>query len=114
MIAAVYALLCAALYYLGSRALVTQFLWSRYPPAFDRFMLCPACSGFWYGILCGGLGAWREWDFLGLPGRDPVTVLVVGLCAIIWTPIVADLQIRALASQGEADPRDQDQENKQP
>ena len=91
-----YPLLCASLYYLLARATITEFLWSRYPEWLDQMTACAACSGFWYGLGCAGLGWWRDWSFLGLDGRDPVVCALVGVCAITWTPIVAHLQISAL------------------
>lgn len=95
-----YPLLCATAYYLFARATVTEFLWSRYPKWLDRLTACAACSGFWYGLGCAGLGWWRDWSFLGLPARDPLTVALVGLLAVTWTPIVAWLQISALQQLG--------------
>jgi hypothetical protein len=81
----------AALYYLGSRARVTRFLWSRYPNGFDDFMLCAACTGTWFGFALGTtLGWWQHLPYLGLPGGHPVTIIVAGLCSMVWTPIMAD------------------------
>lgn len=91
-----YPLLCVALYYLMARATLTEALWSRYPAWLDRLTSCAACSGFWYGLGCAGLGWWQGWSVGGLPARDPVTVALVGLCSIVWTPLLAALHIRAL------------------
>ncbi|KKK80955.1 hypothetical protein LCGC14_2818340, partial [marine sediment metagenome] len=33
---ALYVFLTSASYFLGSRATITEFLWSRYPPIVDR------------------------------------------------------------------------------
>lgn len=84
-----YPLICVALYYLGARAQITRWAWSRYPAWLDKLTLCPACSGFWYGLACGAAGAALQWPFLGLDGRDPVAIVAVGLCAIVWTPVIA-------------------------
>lgn len=95
-----YILVCVALYYLGARAKITKPLWSRYPAWLDELTLCAACSGFWYGLACGGLGWWRELAFLGMPARDPETLALVAVCAITWTPLGAWLHIRALEKLG--------------
>lgn len=103
-----YALLTGCFYYLGARAKITQWLWSRYPKWLDNFMMCSACSGFWYGLGVGfGLGWWRELPFLGLPGRLWVTPIVIALCSIVWTPIVAAIHLRAFDYTGAA-PEDED------
>ena len=92
-----YPLLTAALYYLGARAQITRPLWSRYPGWLDRFMLCSACSGFWYGAGVGALGGLHlQLPFLGLDGSQWWCWVVIGLCSIIWTPLIADFHIRAL------------------
>lgn len=39
-----YPMLTTALYYLGARAMITKFIWSRYPKWLDKFMLCSACQ----------------------------------------------------------------------
>lgn len=93
-----YAFLTTAMYYLGARAVVTSWLWSRYPGWLDKFMLCSACSGFWYGIGVAGIGWALNLEFLSLPGRHWLTVVAVGLCSMIWTPIFARWHIDAIAS----------------
>lgn len=87
----VYALLTSATFYLGSRAVITQWLWSRYPPRLARFMDCAACAGFWYGVIVGALGTWAfEPAGSGLLGiREWYSPVIIGLCSIVWTPIVA-------------------------
>lgn len=92
-----YALLTTALYYLGSRALITRHLWQVYPRWLDRFMLCAACTGFWYGVIVAlGVGWYLDVPFLLLPGRFWLTPVVVGLCSIIWTPVIAAVHLWAL------------------
>jgi hypothetical protein len=94
----IYPLLTAALYYLGGRALVTQFLWSRYPPRFDAFMQCAACTGFWYGTGLGVTGFITGTPFLGSTAWW--TPVVIGLAAIVWTPIIANAHEAALQQLG--------------
>ena len=85
-----YPLLTAALYYLGSRAVITQALWSRYPPRLAAFMDCPYCTGTWYGALVALIGGfYLDLDFLALAGDAWPTIVVVALCSMMWTPMVA-------------------------
>mgnify|MGYP001577680378 CR=1 FL=1 len=98
MTALLYPMVTVALWYLGSQAVITRPLWSRYPQSVDAFMSCSACSGVWLGGLVGGLGAWQRWPFLGLPGREPLTVALVAVCSLVWTPLLAALLVRALVS----------------
>jgi hypothetical protein len=92
-----YAIVSTALWYLGSRALITQALWSRYPPRFARFMDCSACCGFWWGLIYsildgGALDA-------SLSTSHPI---IVGLCMIVMVPLLAGLMQRALWEAGSA------------
>ena len=92
-----YPLLTTTLYYLGSRAKITSFLWSRYPAWLDSYTLCAACSGFLYGVVVAlAIGWWQDLPFLGLPGRLWATPIVVGVCSIVWTPLLADRHLAAL------------------
>lgn len=87
-----YALLTPGLFYLGSRAVVTRWLWSRYPPRLAAFMDCSACTGFWYGLfLAITLGRWYDLNYLGIEGRIEFTPLAVGLGSMTWTPILSAL-----------------------
>lgn len=96
-----YALLTTCLYYLGVRAKITHWLWSRYPKWLDNFMMCSACSGFWYGLVVAfGIGWWRELPFLGLPGRLWITPIVIAFCSIVWTPIIAAIHLQAFDYTG--------------
>jgi hypothetical protein len=102
-----FTLLSTSLWYLGSRAKITEFLWSRYPPAFARFMDCAACTGFWWGFLIAcSIGQWAHIDYLGLGLQGPdqdlhgsarlaINSVLVGLCSIVTTPLVAALLSRS-------------------
>lgn len=88
--AVLYTALSTALYILGSRAKITSWLWSRYPPWIEYWALCPACSGFWYGVLLAMVvGMPLEMPFLGLDPGAPYTPPIVGLWALVTTPILA-------------------------
>jgi hypothetical protein len=101
-----YMLLTTALYYLGARAMITKPLWSRYPTWLDYYTMCAACSGFLYGVAVAlAIGWTQDMPFLGLSGRFWVTPIVVGLGSLVWTPILADFQVRALLQLGVADPK---------
>lgn len=101
-----YPLITAALFYLGSRAKITEAIWSRYPAPFARFMDCAACTGFWYGVIVqfiAGLGP-RHLGFLGFEASDPMTPIIVGLCSLVWTPVFAALMMLGLDHLGTAVP----------
>lgn len=90
-------LLTTALYHLLARATVTEWLWSKYPPALDRFLSCAACSGFWYGFFLA---------LLLIPGADRHILhldgpICVGLASMVWTPIMAGLQEWGLGILGQ-------------
>lgn len=100
-----YPLLTAALYYLGSRAKITEWLWTRYSTGFASIMDCAACTGFWYGLCVeSAFGCFR--DAMDLATTDyvrmTVAAWVAGLCSIVWTPIVAALMQHSLTVLGSA------------
>lgn len=112
----VYPLITVALYYLFSWALVTRWLWSRYPAWLATVANCPSCSGFWYGAAVALVGQ----HLLGLRFLEldaTPTPLVVGLCSIVWTPILARVMLEAqarLVGGGEARQEVRDAEDPQP
>jgi len=89
-------LITTALYYLGIQAKITHFLWERYPPALEEFMACPACTGFWWGVGCAGLGYWQGWDFLCLASDNWLVFPLIGLCSIIWTPLLSRIHTMSM------------------
>ena len=98
-----YTLVTPSLFYLGSRAVITSFLWSRYPHKLASFMDCSACSGTWYGALVAYAGGYHlGLDVLGLDGATPAAVVAVALGSMTWTPIVAGLVQRGFDTLGSA------------
>lgn len=96
-VAAAYAMLTPAMYYLGSRAAITRFAWSRYPAWLDYYTFCAACSGFLYGVICAlGIGWYLDVPFLFLPGRYWLTPVIAGVLSIFWTPVMAARHLTAL------------------
>lgn len=93
-----HALVAAALYYLGSRALITQWLWSRYPQRIATFMDCAACSGFWYGFFPALGRHVRD----GVSFEGIVTAIVIGLCTLVTTPMLAALMQLSIERLGSA------------
>lgn len=49
-------ILCSAAHWLIARASITKFMWSRLRGGpIGSLLECPACSGWWLGMLAGGL-----------------------------------------------------------
>jgi hypothetical protein len=96
-----YVLLSAAMFYLGSRAKITEALWSQYPRAVAAFMDCAACTGFWWGTIwhCT-IGRPFGVDVFVLPAQHPATPALVGLCTLVLTPIAAAAMHYALMMLG--------------
>lgn len=85
-----YAILSAAMFYLGSRALITRALWSRYPPRLAALMDCAACAGFWWGTIWALIiGRHFDLEVWQLPADHLATPPIVGLCMIVLAPIAA-------------------------
>jgi hypothetical protein len=98
-----YAFCTASLFYLGSRARVTSWLWSRYPRWLALWADCAACSGAWYGLAVGYVGGYHlGLSFLGLPGNQWTTTFIVALTATSFTPILAGLVQRGFDAIGHA------------
>lgn len=92
----IYPFLTVALYHLLARAMITKFLWSRFPDWLSTVTQCPSCSGFWYGVMVASLGLSLDVSFLG--SQAWWTIIVVGLAALVWTPIGAALHEFAIRS----------------
>ena len=96
----------AALFYLGSRAVITQGIWSRYPPRLAAFMDCASCSGFWFGVCVSAVSLVRAYwgSALTLDNVLGCVTQVVGygLISLTTTPLVAALHQKAMEFLGSA------------
>lgn len=98
-----YSLLSASLFYLGSRAVITSWLWARYPFWLSSFMDCAACSGTWYGAAIAYVGGhYLGLSFMGLPSDSWAAIPIVALVSTSTTPIVAGLVQRGFDVLGSA------------
>lgn len=98
-----YAVLAAACFYLGSRAKITEAIWSLYPTSVARFMDCPACTGFWWGVIWAAtLGRWHDLDAGLLKADESATPILVGLIMVVLVPIVTGLHQWGLERTGSA------------
>jgi hypothetical protein len=106
-------ILPVSFYYLGSRAMITHWLWSRYPKPLAKFMDCAACSGFWYGFGCAVIfGHWYEVSIFDLEPEKALTWILTGLVTLTTTPIGAAIHTRAFAAIGEIEEiEESDEEN---
>lgn len=75
-------LLTASTHWIIARSAVARPFWSRTRGFFDELIRCPACSGFWLGVLFGIAGL-RPFAF-----HDRVTsVMATAILATILTPV---------------------------
>lgn len=93
-------LITTALWYLGSRALITQPIWSRYPIKLARFMDCAACAGFWWGVIAYTIMAISYKQVSYTLSYVPV----IGFSSMIWTPLIAYLHDQAMLRLGSVIP----------
>ncbi len=99
----IYALFSTALFYLGSRATITSWLWSRYPPLIARFLDCSACSGTWYGFfLAATIGRYYGLNVFMFDSQAWTTPIFVGIFTMVLTPMVAGLMQHAINVVGSA------------
>jgi hypothetical protein len=104
----IYAMLTSAAFYLGSRAAITRWLWGSYPPWLARFMDCSACFGTWAGLGFGMLLSWGPGLSLpSIPAAEWYSPFLIGLCSMVWTPIVAGLMQRGFEQLGSALPEEE-------
>lgn len=97
----IYPLMTTALFYLFARAVITEWLWSRFPWWLTYVTQCAACSGFWYGGICTAVGIYVfDKPFLGR--TDWYVIVDAALASIVWTPILAALHEFSMRAVGHA------------
>lgn len=90
-----YAIVCTALWHLGSAATITYSLRKHFPSWLNELLSCPACSGTWYGLGCGIYGYTRDWRFLDLGSIEGT--LAAGAFGLVVTPLLGALHLRCLS-----------------
>jgi hypothetical protein len=98
----------AAFHYITYRAMVTKWLWSRYPSWLDALMSCAACSGFWIGGGLGLLARARGYGLLGMEPSDWLLLPAAAAVTMVLAPITASIQISALTALSEDDAAEED------
>lgn len=93
-------ILGAAFHYVTYRAMITRWLWSRYPRWLDALLSCAACSGFWVGGGLGLLARARGYHLLGFEPQDWLLLPAAAAVTMILAPPFASLQIGALTELG--------------
>ncbi len=90
------------LWYLGSAADLTfaaRWWIAAYAPPIHRLLICPACSGTWFGF---GLAAVAEALDRPVLGLDlPVAIPVTGLVFMVWVPVLAAQLLKNLSAVSE-------------
>lgn len=91
-------ILGAAFHYVTYRAMVTKWMWSRYPRWLDALLSCAACSGFWVGIGAGALARTQNYSLLGF--EDWLLLPAAGAVTMVLAPVIAWLQVYTLTALG--------------
>lgn len=104
------AIVGAAAHFLLYRALVTRWLWSRYPAWIDSFFSCSACTGFWLGLGVGIYWHLHARPSFTLPAGDPVVPIVAAASTMVLSPMVAWLQTWSLERLGYSVPENGEEE----
>jgi hypothetical protein len=88
----------STLHWLAARSEIARPLWSRAAGWFDKLLRCPACSGFWLGLLLSAAGV-APFEGLGWAG-DVVATAV----ASTWlTPVFEALLLWGLTHSAVVD-----------
>jgi hypothetical protein len=85
--------LATTLWYLAGMAQLTRALWSRYPAWLDEWVRCPACFGTWAGAAVALV---LDLPMGTAPGWTPAGLVLAGLWATFWVPLLANLHHRSL------------------
>lgn len=89
---AILGLLTAGLHWLIARSYIMRWFWGRLSPGgfLDQLVRCPACSGFWLGLLVWSTGVR---PLVGIFADGPILshrvieALATSLVALVLTPI---------------------------
>ncbi len=97
-------LIPVATFFLGSRAMITQFLWSRYPRWLDSLRECAACSGFWDTLILALFLRYVIGAPLPILPNSNWCPLLLALCGVVTVPLIASMHDRALQDLGAHQP----------
>ena len=86
----------AAFHYLTYHAVITSWLWRRYPAKIDALLSCAACSGTWVGLGMGVYFADQGTSILGIGASDPALYVATAAVGMIATPLVSAIHLMAL------------------
>lgn len=91
-------LLSTSMHWLVARSSIAQPLWSRARGLLGELLRCPACSGWWLGLVLGVVGvrpvvAHHRWT----------EVVLAGLLAVVVTPVVEAVLVLGLQHSAVAD-----------
>jgi hypothetical protein len=100
---ALFAILCAVIHWFVARSSIMRWFWSRATGWLAELLICPACSGFWIGLLLDVTGI----SPLG-PSQHWGEVLLSGALGLFFTPLAEALLLWGIdkAAVREAPPED--------
>jgi apolipoprotein N-acyltransferase len=99
----IYPVLTASLWYLFSRAKITEPIWSSYGDGDFAYMMdCAACAGFWWGLVVHNIGIFWSVPFLSVTNPWALLLMtpVVMVMSAWWTPVLAAVHDRAMTTLG--------------
>ena len=88
----------AAVHYLSYHAVITQWLWSRYPQGgfFDKLFSCAACTGTWVGLGMAAYFRHKEAVLLEVAHDDPFLFVAAGAIGMVVTPLITFAHLGSL------------------
>lgn len=99
----IYPILTASLWYLASRAKITEPIWSSYGTGSFAYMMdCAACAGFWWGAVVHNIGLVCGLPVFGVTDGWTQVMLtpVIMLMSTWWTPVLAAVHDKAMMQLG--------------
>ena len=78
-------ILCASVHWIVARAKITEWFWDAdwLPKFLNNLLTCPACSGFWLGLLFGIAGLRPL-----VSSHTTLDVLTTSVAGLFCTPLV--------------------------